>query len=185
MNNEPQIIRALRITGTGSSMGGAFSVVRITGEGAVNGSLQCARMTVIGQTAIDGNIHSQIVKVQGDLSVTGDCTAETFQARGAIHIGGLLNAGETELLLHGPSQAVEIGGSQIRVRRSRFSNPDVASLNVDAVEGDVVRVEYTHAKVVRGHHVEVGRGCHIDLVEYYQEFRQAPQAVVKDSRHIG
>ncbi len=32
MNNEPQIIRALRITGTGSSMGGAFSVVRITGN---------------------------------------------------------------------------------------------------------------------------------------------------------
>ncbi len=48
----------------------------------------------------------------------GNFNAESFNMEGAFTIRGLLNAGELELKLHGPSEAREIGGEKIMIRRN-------------------------------------------------------------------
>ena len=77
---------------------------------------------------------------------------------GAFKIRGLLNAGKLELKLHGPSEAREIGGEKITVKREgRFIFPRIEKMITpfgfntclisDVIEGDEIYLEYTTAKI--------------------------------------
>lgn len=175
----------LAITGAGSSNGGEFAEVRIIGEGTVEGSVACQSARVTGTVAVAGDMASDTIKIIGKLDVAGSCTAESFYVRGAFHVGGLLNAGQITVYLKGPSTAKEIGGTHIYVKSPRLGNLTSKYLTADLIEGDEVRLECTRAQVVRGSQVVIGRGCHIELVEYTGEFRQSPQATVKSYRRMG
>ena len=96
----------------------------------------------------------------------------------------MLNSGKIEVRLLGPCEAMEIGGGQIHIKGILHGIGAHKYLTVDTVEGDNIRLECTHAKVVRGKRVEIGPGCDIDLVEYTDVFRQSRQAIVKSSQRV-
>lgn len=169
--------------------------VKVKGRYSVKGSLEASKIEIQGETDVDEDLSVEEAVIHGMVSVNGNCSAETFKMEGAFTIRGLLNTGELELTLHGPSEAREIGGDKITVKRkgkpqfTRLRKMIIPSgfntgLTTDVVEGDEVYLEYTKAKIVRGNEIELGQGCEIKLVEYNSDFKQDDKATVKTIRQI-
>lgn len=234
--------RVLKIAGSGSTSGGEFKEVKISGSGRIDGDLECEefkssgssvvkgsvqaerikingssridgdlrggeadlrghtsvrgavqvkKLNVSGAGEVDGNVAAEELHVNGSITIQGDCEAEVFQIRGGFQIGGLLNAGVIDIKLYGGSHAKEIGGEKIRVRRERlnyldrlFKNLFQKKITTDLIEGDEIELVETHAKVVRGTNVTIGKGCEIELVEYKNEFNLEKGAKVGRNQKI-
>ncbi|MCZ8514640.1 bactofilin [Paenibacillus filicis] len=165
--------------------------INIHGELRSGGDLTCRDVKCHGSAHVKGRLTGELVDLEGELIVQDDCETETFAGKGAFKIGGLLNAGEIDLILYGPSRARDIGGERITVRKRGLSamlNPFIARLvphlDVDTIEGDEIHLENTKAKIVRGSRVTIGVGCEIDLVEYKESFTPLKGGKVHDSRQI-
>jgi len=140
---------------------------------------------------IDGNVEAACIQNHGMLGVTGEVCSEKFNSSGGFEIGGLLNADRTQIVIYGPCSAKELGGEDIDIRvgsssglrefiGSFFSGwPLKTSFTTDIIEGDHIYLENTVAKVVRGHDVEIGRGCKIDVVEYKNTFQKDDDPTIK------
>ena len=116
---------------------------------------------------------------------------------GAFHIDGLLSVDHLRVEPYGPSQAQEIGGGRIEVRRRGgflgslpvlgwirehlFGGPG-AKLEAQVIEGDDVHLEDTEARIVRGTRITIGCGCRIGTVEYRETFHTDADAVVGEAR---
>lgn len=202
--------KTLRVNGAGNVEGVLRSdLVVVNGSGRFNRDIQAGEMTVNGDATVvggagvgmlnvkgrmtvHGGIHARAVDIKGELNVGADLQAEELSADGAFKVDGLLNAGVVDVRLYGPCRAREIGGERITVGQSRrFAGLNIFTffaekrLVADTVEGDVVSLELTSAKVVRGRDVTLGEGCEIDLVEYSGELRQAAGAVVRQATKVG
>lgn len=186
--------------------------IEVKGQCHVDGDVKAETMKVEGHNSIKGSLEADEVDVQGELkvnedftckkavtrgmfSVNGNCDADNFKMDGMFRIRGLLNTDQLELNLHGPSDVREIGGEKIIVKRqgkSRFNHlkkmiiPSEfnTGLITDAVEGDEIYLEYTRAKVVRGKDIELGPGCEIDLIEYYNDFKQHEESKVSKYKQL-
>jgi cytoskeletal protein CcmA (bactofilin family) len=142
----------------------------VSGTADVRGSLKADVLKVAGSTTISGRLDAERVEIRGTTKVGGDVQAEVFDAQGVFSVGGLLNAGTISIRLYGGCDAHDIGGERIEVALGKtwaflpfFGE---RNLTADTIEGDVVILENTRAKVVRGGDVRIGDGCEIDLVEY-------------------
>jgi cytoskeletal protein CcmA (bactofilin family) len=51
-------------------------------------------------------------------------------------------------------------------------------LTSNIIEGDLIYLENTNAKIVRGKNVTIGAGCKIELVEYKESFKKDEKSVV-------
>jgi cytoskeletal protein CcmA (bactofilin family) len=107
---------------------------------------------------------------------------------GAFQVSGLLSADKLDVKMYGPCKAREIGGSTLRVRRSRATKlldlikaREPFVLKADQIEGDIVELEHTVAEVVRGNRVAIGPGCRIGRVEYQQSLKTHKSASVGHS----
>jgi len=169
--------------------------VNVNGNSSIKGNLEAEKVKIHGMADINENLFVEEAETYGNISINGDCNAEIFKIEGTFAIKGLLNAGELELSLYGPSIAHEIGGGKISVKRKgKFDllglkskimpNGHNKELKVDIVEGDDVYLENTQAKVVRGNKIELGPGCEIKLVEYGSKFSKDEKAEVKTQRKI-
>ncbi|MBB6734877.1 hypothetical protein [Cohnella zeiphila] len=173
-------------TGTSEVMGDfKAGLIKLTGELTVNGSFAVERGATTGEVRVRGGSRGDRLKVTGQLSVEGDCEYESLQATGAVQVDGLLGAETLELRLHGPSRAREVGGGRIQIKRSRmasikklFVSAGPISMAADLIEGDILDLEYTFAKVVRGNQVRLGPGCEIERVEYRQKLSKSGGAKV-------
>lgn len=228
----------IKITGSGSSDGGSFRNVKITGEGrihsdvdsdyfkcvgtaVVNGRLHSQKFRLIGQVQVQGDITGNSMKTSGELMtegslevrevklngdtvikrsvqsenfkafgtvrVQGDCNAEKLKIKGAVSADGMLNAEHIDIVLYGLCKAAEIGGHSITIRRtfissllSRLGQKRQRDLVAGSIEGDVLHLEYTEAKAVRGRKVYVGPGCRIGLVEYSESCKSHPDARIDE-----
>lgn len=186
----------LRVNGQGNVKGNVKSdSFKINGNSSIKGDLTAEKVKINGMTRIDGNLSVEDAETYGNINIGGNCNAEMFRVDGMFAVEGLLNAGELQLNLHGPSRAREIGGEKITVKRmGRFGLRGLKNfiwphgydkgLNTDVIEGDDVYLENTHAKVVRGNNIELGPDCEIELVEYNESFKQDENAVVGTHRRI-
>lgn len=184
----------------------------INGKLEVEGSVDAARLDTRGKTEIEGGAKIGEIRVEGALDVEGaveaekidirghfmsekGCNAEEFHSIGRFKVEGLLNAEKIKCELYGKSYAEEIGGMEITITEGQGLNkwlknifPGFDMLNgkliAGSIEGDVVKVEYTEAGIVRGTDVYIGEGCDIMLVEYKREFKAAPGSRIKESRKI-
>ena len=200
-----------RVNGAGSNNGRvkARSVV-VNGAGTFNGEVQSNEMTVNGDASIrdgagigrlivkgnlsiGGSLAAHEVRLHGLLRVGGDCKAESFNGEGGFTIAGELNAGNLDVAVHGPCAAREIGGERIVVRQPTSGWSSLTSLlsgfaekrlTAETIEGDVVWLENTTAKVVRGKQVTIGQGCAVDLVEYAESYSPAGAPQVKEARQV-
>lgn len=169
--------------------------VKVLGHHSVKGNLEAEKIEIQGETDVGEDLSVENAVIRGMIQVNGNCNAETFAMEGAFTIRGLLNTGELDLDLHGPSEAREIGGEKITVKRKdkpRFTRLKKmitplgfsTCLTTDVIEGDEIYLEYTTAKIVRGNDVELGLGCEIKMVEYKDDFKQDHKAEVKTIKQV-
>ena len=236
----------MKISGSGTSGGGMYNDVSISGSGKINGDLECinfrtsgsskvigalkaetikisgsawvegnvevGEMKVSGSSHILGQVKSQSIKISGltdiegslygeEVSISGalhigkDCEVECFKAHGSFKIQGLLNAGEVIVNLGGKCSVKEIGGEHIEIRISHLDNfffkkvidkmfNSKGELTTDLIEGDLIYLENTNAKIVRGNHITIGEGCNIDLIEYSGEINVSSASIVREQKQI-
>ncbi|RUT33244.1 hypothetical protein EJP77_06200 [Paenibacillus zeisoli] len=184
--------------------------LKLTGELIVQGPLQGEKLSAIGKLHVGGDLDAQAAKISGEIridgqingeqielsgynTVRGGCQAEKFKLHGSVHMDGMLNAENIEMRLFGESRVKEIGGGQIRIKRSggvwavlgMFNTGGLKRLIVDSIEGDVIELENTEAEFVRGSKVTIGPGCRIGLVEYIDSFHQDPTSKIEQYNQIG
>jgi cytoskeletal protein CcmA (bactofilin family) len=142
----------------------------VNGTAEVRGGVGAGVLKVNGACTITGSVNATRVEIRGTTRIGGDLQAETFDAQGVFSVGGLLNAGDVKIRLYAGCDARDIGGERIDVALGKpwaflpfFGE---RNLTADTIEGDVVTLENTRAKVVRGRDVRIGAGCEIGLVEY-------------------
>lgn len=158
----------------------------INGVLHIAGNLKTDNIKVSGKAEIKGNLFGENMRFEGTVTAEGDCEAEVFFSRGKFNLNGLLNAGEIKIDMFGHCKVKEIGGDAIHIWRRhknfpmimRLFNPLGSQLSADTIEGNDIHLEFTHAKVVRGHHVTIGQGCKIGRVEYRETFHKVQKAQV-------
>ncbi|MGZ7096125.1 MAG: polymer-forming cytoskeletal protein [Methanobacterium sp.] len=168
--------------------------VNVHGHSLVKGNLESEKAKIHGDADIDGSVSIENAEIYGNIDVNGDCNAEAFKIEGTFAIVGLLNAGELELSLYGPSKAREIGGEKITVKKkgkydflglkSLIMPGGNKELTAETIEGDDIYLENTSAKVVRGNNIELGPGCEIELAEYKDSFVKDEKAEVNTQQKI-
>jgi cytoskeletal protein CcmA (bactofilin family) len=200
-----------RVNGAGTSNGRVKSQsIVVSGTGSFNGEVQAnemtvngdanirdgagiGRLTVKGNLAIGGSVAAHEVSLHGFLRIGGDCQAETFTGEGGFTVAGLLNSGNVDVTVQAPSSAREIGGERIVIRQPSGSIASLTGLltvfsekrlTAETIEGDVVWLENTSAKVVRGKQVTLGQGCIVDLVEYAESYTPAGAPQVREARQV-
>jgi len=165
--------------------------MQVNGDASIRDGAGIGRLTVKGNLSIGGSLAAHEVDLRGFLRVGGDSQAETFTGEGGFTIAGLLNAGNVDVIVQAPSAAREIGGERIVIRQPTGSISSFTGLltvfsekrlTVDTIEGDVVWLENTTAKVVRGKQVTLGQGCVVDLVEYAETYTPAGAPQVREAR---
>jgi cytoskeletal protein CcmA (bactofilin family) len=200
-----------RVNGAGTSNGRVKAQsITVNGAAGFNGEVQANEMTVAGDAnirdgagigklvvkgnlSVGGGVSAHEIELKGFLRMGGDCQAEQFTGEGGFNVAGLLNAGNIDFMVHAPSSAREIGGERVVIRQP---SGNIASftglltiwaekrLTAGTIEADIVWLENTTAKVVRGKNVTVGSGCVVDLVEYAESYTPAGTAQVKEARQV-
>jgi len=163
------------VSGTATFNGDVHAgTMTVSGTADVRGAVTADVLKIAGSTTVSGRVDAQRLEIRGTTRIGGDVQAEVFDAQGIFSVGGLLNAGTVNIRLYGGCDAHDIGGERIEVALGRtwqwipfFGD---RNLTADTIEGDVVILENTRAKVVRGADVRIGSGCEIDLVEYTGTF---------------
>jgi len=162
------------------------NMLKVTGECEVQGSMEALIVRGRGELTVSSGVRGENIKFIGNIKAGEDCEAGAVDIGGGFAIDGLLSADTLDVKMYGPCSAREIGGTLLRVRRSRatrllqlFKSNDNALLTTDQIEGDKVELEHTIAAVVRGNQVSIGAGCHIERVEYRDTLNIHKSAVVK------
>lgn len=160
--------------------------LKMTGECEVHGSFTALTVRGRGEIKIRQTMRGESVKYTGNIETGGDCEANSLELGGAFDVSGLLSADRLDVKMYGHCRAKEIGGTKLRVKRSKASrllnlvqSKERAMLNADQIEGDTVELDYTIAGVVRGNNVTIGAGCEIGIVEYRDKLNVHNNAVVK------
>jgi len=200
----------VRVNGTGTVNGNLVAqCVTVNGSATFNGSVQAtelnvngdtsirdgagiSRFTIKGNATVGGGIAAHDLNLRGFLKAGADCDAESFSAEGAFTIAGLLNAGIVDIKVYGKCNVREIGGERITIRKAQgfesitqiFTFWTEKVLETDTIEGDIISLEGTVAKMVRGGDVTIGPDCRIDVVEYAGTYSVAPGSTVGDARKI-
>lgn len=186
----------INIEGRGNVYGNLkANAVQIKGSSTIKGICQATDMEVQGSVDFGDDVSIGDINAKGRININGNFDAEKFHMEGAFKIRGLVNAGELELNLHGPSEAREIGGEKITVKREgRFIFPRIdkmiktfgfnTCLISDVIEGDEIYLEYTTAKIIRGNNIELGPGCEIELIEYKNSYKPDEKSVVTKSKKM-
>ncbi|WP_211749562.1 hypothetical protein [Paenibacillus sp. Marseille-Q4541] len=166
--------------------------IKTSGQLEVGGKLEVRQVKLYGDTTVRNSIQSESFKGAGSVRLHGDCNAEQLTIRGEIQASGMLNAEHIDIVLYGLCKATEIGGHSIKVKRTfmssllnMFGQNRHRDLIAETIEGDVIHLEYTEAKVVRGRKVYIGPGCKIGLVEYSESYREHSDAKIDACNQIG
>jgi cytoskeletal protein CcmA (bactofilin family) len=204
----------LIVNGSADAMGAvSCSRLHINGEAGIHGDLKAQELkvrgsgdfkagvaadefSVSGSAHADKSVNAKTVKVSGSIHVKGDLSADSFSSSGMFEVGGLLSADSVDLTLDwSTSKAREIGGERITAKvgvtglsvlRTIFTlGTHTPRLEADSIEGSIVWLEQTRARVVRGHNVTLGDGCDIVLVEYSGTLHKSGSVRVGEERKLG
>lgn len=182
----------IRVHGSASVEGPVQSEsLQVYGSGNFKHKVRSRSILVAGHCTIHGPSESKELELTGSLSVHGDVQSESLQSKGSFRVDGRLHAGKADIQMVGPCRADEVIGDEVTVTKKgkkfwemlsfSFKSP---GLEARLIEGDVLHLEYTEADIVRGHRVILGPGCKIRVVEYKEELRQDPDAMVGETRRI-
>ncbi|MHB8126559.1 MAG: hypothetical protein ACYDEJ_13140 [Desulfitobacteriaceae bacterium] len=175
------------------------SELDITGNFKVNGPVKVKDIHNQGRARFTAGIKATKVACTGYLSVGQDLETEDFSCNGSFAIEGLLNANKVEVEINGFCYAREIGCEEIFVKCTPltpwsflhkiitpFLGPkrELDKLTTEVLEGNIVNISSTDAKIVRGCDVRIGPNCNIGEVEYSGKLEVDAQAVVSKQTKI-
>ncbi|MCR8641158.1 hypothetical protein NV379_00685 [Paenibacillus sp. N1-5-1-14] len=80
--------RDLIINGSGSSGGGVFNKVKISGSGKVSGDVECLEFRCSGSGSVIGNVKTGYMNVSGSGDVDGNLVAEELKVSGSFRVDG-------------------------------------------------------------------------------------------------
>jgi cytoskeletal protein CcmA (bactofilin family) len=90
----------IKISGSGTSGGGKYNEVSISGSGKINGDLECIDFKTSGSSKVIGNLKAETIKVSGSARIEGNVEAEEMKVSGSSHVTGEIK-----------SQILKISGS--------------------------------------------------------------------------
>ncbi|WP_413374736.1 polymer-forming cytoskeletal protein [Alkalihalobacillus sp. 1P02AB] len=95
----------LVISGSGSTSGGEYNAVRISGSGRVNGDIKCVDFICSGSSKVEGAIHSEKMVINGSTKVVGDVhSKDMIKVNGSSVIEG--NVYHREFKINGSARVV-------------------------------------------------------------------------------
>ncbi|WP_127530885.1 hypothetical protein [Paenibacillus kobensis] len=97
MMEQPNRGRA-NIVGNGSVGGGAYTSVRIVGEGEVLGALGCDTFTCTGNCTVFGPVRAGLFKQRGDVTVKGEWSGGHLKTLGQLTIEGSVRAAKLDIV---------------------------------------------------------------------------------------
>lgn len=119
----------LKIAGSGSSGGGEFSDVRISGVGKITGDVKCESMHISGAGKIKGNVDCK-----NDIHISGTLSAIDIKAK-ELHISGACSA------------AGKIEADEIRVSGGLNAEGDICGESVK-VSGNITTKHLLSAETI-------------------------------------
>ena len=187
----------LKVYGEGQFEGNVKveDIVNIKGKTDFNGEIKAKNFKIQGEVQVKGEIFADYTNITGNITTDKDFNAEIFKLEGGFTINGLLNADNIKINIYWPCKVNEIGCSEITVKKdvkiSFLGIKDMIKplsknkiLTADIIEGDLIYLENTNAKIVRGNNVTIGTGCEIELVEYKESYKKDDKSIVDKSNKI-
>ena len=167
----------------------------IKGKTEFNGEIKAKNFKIQGEVRVKGEIFADDTSITGTITTSNNYNAEIFELEGGFTINGLLNADKVKINIYWPCKVNEIGCSEITVKKdikiSFLGLKDMIKpacnnkiLTADIIEGDLIHLENTNAKIVRGNKVTIGAGCKIELVEYKESFKKDEKSIVDKKNKI-
>ena len=160
----------LRISGSGSTAGGVFNTVSISGWGEVSGDIECCDFKISGSGRIKGAIKTENGSISGSGRVDGNIDAHDFTVSGSSHIGGNVTgksfrvSGDTKIDGTLGSDDIKISGS-VRIgsdcsaevfRCSGLFNIN-GMLNAGIVDAELYHIK-SHASDIGGEKITIRQG---------------------------
>lgn len=182
----------MSIMGEGNFQGVEAEAIRIAGEATYKGFVRVRDISVSGEAIFKDSVKANKIKVLGNMEVQNSVETEIFKSKGAFQIG-TLNSNVTEIRLYGDSRVSEMGGESVEViypwhkkliSGLVFKNNWRAQLRADSIEADVIYLENTIAKSVKGNDVKIGPGCKIERVEYGNTIHVDSRSSVEHSEKV-
>lgn len=82
--NEAVVRNNLKILGNSSSAGGTFKDVKVTGECAFSGDVDCLGFSLTGEAAVYGNLRMHTLKMTGECAVKGRVDGVGLRGQGQM-----------------------------------------------------------------------------------------------------
>lgn len=187
-------VQRLLVSGNGTVEGLLEgSELNTSGNFKVNGPVKFQEISIQGRARFNDLVKADTVSITGYLSIGQNLEAESFTCNGSFSIDGLLNSNKIDVEINGFCYAREIGGDEIFVKCTPltpwhflhkiitpFLGPkrELDKLTSEVLEGTIVNISNTNAKIVRGNDVRIGPGCNIGVVEYTGKLEVDERAVV-------
>jgi cytoskeletal protein CcmA (bactofilin family) len=90
----------IKISGSGTSGGGKYNEVIISGSGKINGDIECVEFKTSGSSKVIGNLKAETIKISGSARIEGNIEATEMKVSGSSHVTGQVK-----------SQLLKISGS--------------------------------------------------------------------------
>lgn len=91
---ETKELHDLKISGSGTSGGGKFDAVKISGSGKIVGDIDCHELKISGSGTISGDVNAGYIKTSGSSTIKGDTKAETITTSGSSKYDGSVMVAE-------------------------------------------------------------------------------------------
>lgn len=156
----------LVIAGIGNASGGKYNLVKIAGNGSLNGEIDCIDLIIQGNAKIHGNakakaahvsgtarmqgaLRSEIMKIQGNASIDGDVECKEIRFQGSGKVKGNLSG--DEVYVHGGSKI--IGDCTAEIFEVKGSFHIGGLLNAGKIQ--ITMFGSCQAKEIGGEYIEV------------------------------
>lgn len=107
----------LIINGVGSSNGGVFDQVLISGKGTVNTAIQCTYFKCSGTGMVYSDINSEKAKISGSAKISGNVSSRDFVIEGRAAIHGNTNVHKLDVKGRGSFDG-HVKGEEIKAKGS-------------------------------------------------------------------
>jgi len=105
----------LRFSGAGSTAGGTYSKVNVSGVGHITSDLECESLSVSGSVVCEGAVKADNIRVDGSAEIQGDATAQAAVINGGAILRGNLEV--QKLKIAGAAEiAKRLSGGQVNVQ---------------------------------------------------------------------
>ncbi|MEK4873373.1 polymer-forming cytoskeletal protein [Bacillus sp. FSL W8-0102] len=168
----------LVIAGFGNSSGGNYNLVKISGNGELQGDLDCIELNIQGNAKILGNVKSEATYVSGTAKMNGTLHSETMKIHGSASIDGNVECKEVrfhgsgkvkgnitaeELHIHGG--ATIAGGCSSEVFETNGSFRVGGLLNAGKIQ--IQLLGHCQAKEIGGENIEVKKQKRIFFKKWF------------------